>query len=121
MVTAVTGVQQQKRQKHRTAAAPVAGAQNHATSSSFPWLPVLSLSLISFSSAFSICYVFPIVPNLVLDFGMVTDAREPGFYAGYISSATLVKHGDEGTPLLAAACHALSTALPPARQHDNTR
>jgi hypothetical protein len=51
----------------------------------------------------------------------VTDAREPGFYAGYISSATLVKHGDEGTPLLAAACHALSTALLPARQHDNTR
>ena len=47
----------------------------------FPWVPIGSLAFISFASCFSVTYIFPIVPYLVFDLGMVDDYREPGLYA----------------------------------------
>jgi hypothetical protein len=47
----------------------------------FPWVPIGSLAFISFASCFSVTYIFPIVPYLVVDLGMVDDYREPGLYA----------------------------------------
>lgn len=47
----------------------------------FPWVPIGSLAFISFASCFSVTYIFPIVPYLVVDLGMVDDYREPGLFA----------------------------------------
>ena len=52
-----------------------------AAAAAFPWVPIGSLAFISFASCFSVTYIFPIVPYLVFDLGMVDDYREPGLYA----------------------------------------
>ena len=58
-------------------------AIDHGTmrTAAFPWVPIGSLAFISFASCFSVTYIFPIVPYLVFDLGMVDDYREPGLYA----------------------------------------
>ena len=69
-----------------------------AAAAPFPWVPVSALAFISFASCFSVTYVFPIVPYIVLDLGMVDDAREPGLYAVYLSSASMFGSMLSGIP-----------------------
>ena len=64
----------------------------------FPWARVLVVAFIAFSSCFSVTYVFPIVPYIVLDLGMVSDPREPGLYSGYLSSASIAGSTISGIP-----------------------
>ena len=79
-------------------AAAAAIGEAMAPPPAFPWPPVLALSFIAFASCFSITYIFPIVPYLILDLGMVEDAREPGLYAGYLNSAAILGSTLSGIP-----------------------
>ena len=59
-------------------AAAAAIGEAMAPPPAFPWPLLLALSFIALASCFSITYIFPIVSYLILDLGMVEDAREPG-------------------------------------------
>jgi MFS family permease len=53
----------------------------------FPWAPILAISVGLFSNSISIMMLFPFLPFMIVDLGMVTDPREPGVYSGYIGGA----------------------------------
>ena len=69
-----------------------------AMAAKFPLVKVLVVAFSAFSSCFSVTYIFPIVPYIVLDLGMVTDPREPGLYSGYLSSASIAGSTVSGIP-----------------------
>lgn len=52
-----------------------------------PKRQLFELCLAQFGSAVIITLVFPFAPFMILDFGMTTDEREIGFYAGFIGTS----------------------------------
>lgn len=54
----------------------------------FPWARALILAWCQFTSAFSFVVLFPFVPIMIVDMGLVPDARTPGFYSGLLISAS---------------------------------
>eukprot|EP01138_Halocafeteria_seosinensis_P015222 gb/GECG01015535.1/.p1 GENE.gb/GECG01015535.1/~~gb/GECG01015535.1/.p1 ORF type:complete len:667 (+),score=61.14 gb/GECG01015535.1/:1-2001(+) len=56
----------------------------------FPILQVFTLSVVLFSSAFSMTMLFPFVGPMVQQLGMASNENEYGFYAGYVTSAFMV-------------------------------
>ena len=61
-------------------AAPAAAAR-------FPWASMGSLCAVRFATTFAKWSVIPFVPFMVVDFSLVKDAREPGYWAGWLLSA----------------------------------
>ena len=53
----------------------------------FPYYRVAVICLGMFGCAFNMTVVFPFIPVLVEDLGMVEDPRKPGYFAGYLTSA----------------------------------
>jgi MFS family permease len=52
----------------------------------FPAWRSFCICLAMFSCAFNMSVLFPFVPVLVEDLGMVEDPRKPGYYAGYLTA-----------------------------------
>ena len=53
----------------------------------FPYYTTAVCCLGMFGCAFNMTVVFPFIPRLVEDLGMVEDPRKPGYFAGYLTSA----------------------------------
>ena len=53
----------------------------------FPYYTTTVCCLGMFGCAFNMTVVFPFIPRLVEDLGMVEDPRKPGYFAGYLTSA----------------------------------
>eukprot|EP01080_Neovahlkampfia_damariscottae_P001189 gene1189-10703_t len=52
-----------------------------------PWFQILSISFILFCESYNAQFLFPFVGYLVLDFGMVKNETEVGFYTGILTAA----------------------------------
>ena len=59
-----------------------------ATADGFPWRLVLALAWMQLASCFSFAVLFPFVPFMMVWLGVVEDVREPGFYTGFLISAS---------------------------------
>jgi MFS family permease len=72
-----------------TSTAPGGGGDDTAarSSSGFPYLSIFTLCICSFASAINQTMMPPIAPFYIFDSGMVSDPREPGVYAGYLSAS----------------------------------
>ena len=58
-----------------------------AAAAKFPWLPIFTLCCCSFATCINQTTLYPIGPYYILDAGMVDDPREPGEFAGYLTSS----------------------------------
>jgi MFS family permease len=65
---------------------PGAGMRDEPTGP-FPYYTTAVCCLGMFGCAFNMTVVFPFIPRLVEDLGMVEDPRKPGYFAGYLTSA----------------------------------
>lgn len=75
----------------REAAGPTMDAPSSSSGDKpFPWAPVLSLCLCGFATAFNQTMLSPLIPFFVVDTGMVSDPRQPGKYAGYLTASAQV-------------------------------
>ena len=54
----------------------------------FPWRHACILAWCQFTSAFSFAVLFPFVPFMIVDLGLVDDARGSGLYTGFLISAS---------------------------------
>jgi MFS family permease len=54
----------------------------------FPWRHACILAWCQFTSAFSFAVLFPFVPFMVVDLGLVDDPRGSGLYTGFLISAS---------------------------------
>ena len=71
---------------------PLDGSSSGTTASAaaaakFPWLPIFTLCCCSFATCINQTTLYPIGPYYILDAGMVDDPREPGEFAGYLTSS----------------------------------
>ena len=53
----------------------------------FPALMIFTLCTCGFAACINQTVMYPVGPYFILDAGMVTDPREPGVYAGYLTSS----------------------------------
>eukprot|EP01047_Picozoa_sp_COSAG01_P066826 COSAG01_NODE_9302_length_2489_cov_6.794142_1_plen_525_part_10 len=63
------------------------GLEEPGEQTRFPRASVAALSLGLFANSVSIMMLFPFLPFMITDLGMVSDPREPGLYSGYIGGA----------------------------------
>ena len=54
----------------------------------FPWRDACILAWCQFTSAFSFTVLFPFVPFMIVDLGLVDDPRGSGLYTGFLISAS---------------------------------
>ena len=54
----------------------------------FPWKHAMILAWCQFTSAFSFAVLFPFVPFMIVDLGLVADSRSSGLYSGFLISAS---------------------------------